>query len=210
VAASLDPWPHGQRGTEPAEQLAPRVVGNLRRHAWPTLGQATLDALGSPTGPRPPSAAAPGWSPGGVSVGGDVAVALAGVDQRVSRVGAVVATPGWTRPGVGDLVDPSRVLPQGQADADAPWSSDRLDPLSRRRADARGPAVTLGCGADDAHVPPGGALRFRAALRAAYAAVAERVRVTVHPGVGHLEGARHPAPARDCLAWFLESPAPAA
>jgi hypothetical protein len=37
---------------------------------------------------------------GGVSMGGDVAVALAGVDPRIDRVAALVATPDWARPGM--------------------------------------------------------------------------------------------------------------
>jgi uncharacterized protein len=105
-----------------------------------------------------------------------------------------------------DLFDPSRVLPQGQADAYAQWFYDQLDPRSHLDAYVHGPAITFECGADDTHVPPDGALRFQAALREAYPAVAERVRVTLHPGIGHLDGAQNPTLARNCLAWFLESP----
>lgn len=54
-------------------------------------------------------------------MGGDVAVALAGIDHRVIRVAAIVATPDWTRPGMRDIRDPSRVLPQGDADHYAQW-----------------------------------------------------------------------------------------
>jgi hypothetical protein len=31
-------------------------------------------------------------------MGGDVSIALAGIDERVSRVAAMIATPDWTRP----------------------------------------------------------------------------------------------------------------
>jgi uncharacterized protein len=48
-----------------------------------------------------------------VSTGGDIAVAPAGIDQRISRVAAIVATPHWTRPGMRDIRDPLRALPQG-------------------------------------------------------------------------------------------------
>jgi hypothetical protein len=97
VAVSLDSWQHGQRGTEPGEQVAQRVFGNFRRHLWPILGQTTLDALRVTDWAMATLGSGPGVVAGGVSVGGDVAVALAGIDQRVSRVGAIVATPGWTR-----------------------------------------------------------------------------------------------------------------
>lgn len=37
---------------------------------------------------------------GGVSMGGDVALVLAGTDDRIALVSALVATPDWTRPGM--------------------------------------------------------------------------------------------------------------
>ena len=52
---------------------------------------------------------------GGVSMGGDIAVALAAVDHRVTRVGAVVATPDWTRPGMTRVGEPDAVIDQGAA-----------------------------------------------------------------------------------------------
>jgi len=58
------------------------------------------------------------------------------------------------------------------------------------------------CGADDTHVPADGAQRFRAALHEAYPSAAERVRVTVHAGVGHIDGGRSEALLRHCLPWF--------
>jgi uncharacterized protein len=128
TAVSLDPWQHGERGTETAEQISSRVFGDFRRHMWPILGQTTLDALrvadwaAAEFGARDVAA-------GGVSMGGDIAVALAGIDQRISRVAAVAATPDWTRPGMRDIRDPSRVLPQGGPDAYAQWFYDHLDPL---------------------------------------------------------------------------------
>ena len=46
------------------------------------------------------------------------------------------------------------------------------------------PWQTFECGADDTHVPPDGALRFRDALAEAYPHAAASVRVTLHPGTG--------------------------
>jgi len=155
VAVSLDPWRHGQRGTESGEQIAQRVFGNFRRHMWPILGQTTLDSLRVVDWAMADLHAGPEVVAGGVSMGGDVAVALAGIDNRITRVAAIVATPDWTRPGMTDLFDPYRVLPQGQADAYAQWFHDQLDPLTHLHAYAHGPAITFECGADDTHVPPG-------------------------------------------------------
>lgn len=80
-AIGLDPWQHGARGSESADEIRARVFSDFRRHVWPMIGQTTLDCLrvidyfgGGPV------------VAGGTSMGGDVAVALAGIDHRVTRV----------------------------------------------------------------------------------------------------------------------------
>ncbi len=206
VAVSLDPWQHGERGAESGEQILERVFGNFRRYMWPILGQTALDSLRvidwAMANLRAGEVVA-----GGVSMGGDVAVALAGMDKRVVRVASIVATPDWTRPGMHDITDPSRVLPQGQADAYAQWFYDHLDPFTHVHAYTHGPAILFECGAEDTHVPPDGAFRFQAALRNAYPHLAGRVRVTVHPGLGHIDAAKNPTLPQNCMAWFLQAPA---
>jgi dienelactone hydrolase len=205
VAVSLDPWQHGERGIESGEQIAGRVLGDFRRQMWPLLGQTTLDSLRVIDWAMETLQAGPEVVAGGVSMGGDVAVALVGVDQRITRVAAVVATPDWTRPGMRDLTDPSAVLPQGQADSYAQWFYDRLDPLTHLAAYAHGPAITFECGADDTHVPPYGALRFRDALRRLDPLQAQRVRVNLHSGIGHIDGVQSPTLTDECVSWFLQS-----
>jgi hypothetical protein len=81
VAVSFDLWQHGERGSESAEDIRARVFAPYRRYKWPILGQTTLDvlrvidwALGILGGGA--SAVA-----GGISLGGDAAVVLAGIDQ---------------------------------------------------------------------------------------------------------------------------------
>jgi uncharacterized protein len=189
-AVSLDPWQHGERGSESADEIRARVFTGFRRHMWPIIGQTTLDCLRviDHSGGGPVVA-------GGTSMGGDVAVALAGIDRRVTRVAPIVATPDWTRPGMRDIRDPSRVLPQGDADSYAQWFFDRLDPLTHRANYAHGPAILFECGADDVHVLPNGAQRFAAAR-------GEGVCVNVRPGVGHIDGASSQELVDSCIAWL--------
>jgi pimeloyl-ACP methyl ester carboxylesterase len=189
-AVSLDPWQHGERGTESADQIRERVFTDFRRHMWPIIGQTTLDCLRviDHFGGGPVVA-------GGTSMGGDAALALAGIDRRVTRVAASASTPDWTRPGMRDIRDPSRVLPQGDADRYAQWFFDRLDPLTHVDDYAHGPAILFECGAEDVHVPPDGAGRFADAL-------GENVRVNLRAGLGHIEVASSPDVIESCIAWL--------
>jgi dienelactone hydrolase len=203
TAVSFDLWQHGERGTETAGQIASRVFGGFRRHMWPILGQTTLDALRVADWAAAEFGATD-MAAGGVSTGGDIAVALAGIDQRISRVAAIAATPDWSRPGMRDITDPSQVLPQGEPDAYAQWFYNQLDPLSHLSHYAHAPAIAFECGANDTHVGPEGALRFRDALATACPQAAACVRVTIHSGTGHLEAGQNPALFQNCLAWLAE------
>jgi pimeloyl-ACP methyl ester carboxylesterase len=189
-AVSFDPWQHGARGSESADDIRARVFSDFRRHMWPMIGQTTLDCMRviDHFGAGPVVA-------GGTSMGGDVAIALAGIDHRVTRVAAIVATPDWTRPGMRDISDPSRALAQGDADSYAQWFYDHLDPMTHAENYAHGPAILFECGADDVHVPPDGAQRFAAAL-------GEDVRVNVRAGLGHIDGASSPQLIDSCIAWL--------
>lgn len=79
LAISLDPWQHGERGDESPDQIAARVFAGFRDHMWPILGQTTLDAKRVIDWALT-DLARPDVVAGGVSMGGDIAVALAGID----------------------------------------------------------------------------------------------------------------------------------
>jgi dienelactone hydrolase len=169
---------------------------------WPILGQTTLDALRVLDWAAASLDTGPSVVAGGVSMGGDIAVAQAGIDNRVGRVAAIVANPDWTRPGMRQLYDPDTVLPQPPADSYAQWFYDRLDPLSHLDQYARAPAIAFHCGADDTHVPPEGALRFQEAWRQAYPRDADEIQVKLHAGRGHLDAARDQEIIDQSVAWL--------
>lgn len=200
VAISFDPWQHGARGTEAREQLMQRVFGNFRRNMWPILGQTALDTLRIIDWATQKFGVAT-VSMGGISMGGDIAVAAAGLDHRITRVAAIIATPDWLRPGMCDFGDPPQVMDPGAPDAYARFFYDHLNPLTHLEAYAHRPAITFECGAADRHVPPDGAQRFQAALAAAYRESPARLRVNLHPGVGHGVA---PGMWDNSLAWLLE------
>jgi dienelactone hydrolase len=205
VAVSFDPWQHGERGTESAEEIRQRVFGAYRRHKWPILGLTTLDALRVIDWTFETLGAGPVLVAGGISMGGEVAATLAGIDRRVAAVAAIGSSPDWSSPGMHGFDDPSTPLDQGQPDAYAQWFYDRLDPRTHLDRYARGPWMAFECGQEDFHVPADGAMRFQSALRDTHPHAAERVRVTVHPGIGHLDAMRSGELHQRCLGWFRQT-----
>jgi dienelactone hydrolase len=205
VALSLDPWQHGERGKESETEIGTRVFGNFRRHMWPILGQTTLDVLRVIDWAVTTLHVEPHISIAGLSMGGDIAVAAAGLDHRIERVAAVIATPDWLRPGMQDLFNPGVLLPPGEPDAYAQYFYDHLNPLTHLAAFGHGPAIHFVCGEQDTHVPPASALRFQTALQEASPAAGDHVQVTLLPGLGHLDFSDPHPWWSDCLAWLTRA-----
>jgi uncharacterized protein len=199
VALSFDPWLHGERATkEPPEELFARGMSNFPRVVWPMIGQSALDVLAVIDWAIDELAIEPPCYIGGISLGGDIAVAAAGLDDRIGCVATMLATPDWERPGM--HVD-GQLVPQGRPDAYAAFFFRHINPLTNLRGFARAPAMTFECGAEDDHVPPDGALRFQAALHLypTYDSDPKRIRVTLHAGAGHESTT---AMWENCLSWF--------
>ena len=93
---------------------------------------------------------------GGVSMGGDIAVAAAGIDRRIDLVATALATPDWLRPGSQES--------QGSAEAIGDAFYRRLDPITHLERYADRPRFLFVCGDDDRQVPPESAAVFLKAL----------------------------------------------
>ena len=187
LALSFDPWQHGERGTENGPQIGNRVFGNFRHFMWPILGQSTLDTLRIIDWAFASfqSSLSPSVFMGGISMGGDISVAAAGLDSRITCVSAIIATPDWLRPGMQDLSRPGTLLPPGEPGAYANFFYHQLNPLTHLPSYSHHPAITFECGANDIHVPPDGALHFQQALRTQNASYEEHIQVNLHEGAGH-------------------------
>lgn len=198
VAVSFDSWERGARATENPATLMPRVWANWPLAAWPIHGNGALEVLRVVDWAAKEFAVSPPFAVGGNSLGGDIAVAAAGLDRRIGCVAVTVATPDWKRPGM--RVDGALVAP-GEPDAYASYFYDRINPLTNLRSYSHRPAIAFECGADDDHVPADGAIRFQSALADVYGEMKARVRVNLHPGVGH---STVPAMMANCIAWLRE------
>ncbi|MGZ4269818.1 MAG: alpha/beta hydrolase family protein [Solirubrobacteraceae bacterium] len=193
-AVSFDAPGHGERAEGDSWAFAARTLAAFRARMWPLLGETTLEALKvldwaiAETGATSVIA-------GGDSMGGDVAVALAGIDPRVGRVAAIGSTPDWARPGMTVLDDPATVLEQGKPSSYGAWLRAELDPMLHVERYDRDVAIAFECGDEDSHVPPENAEAFAAR-------VGDRVRVRRHPGLDHLGTVRSTAAHEGCADFF--------
>lgn len=193
VGLSFDPYQHGERRIESVDELRTRVRGNIRRYFWPILGQTATEVSLIIDWAVQTLGVLPQVGIGGISMGGDISVAAAGLDQRIAAVAAGVATPDWLRPGSFE--------PPGEPDQLAQTWYDRCNPLTHLEHYRHGVAISFQCGADDQQVPPDGAQRFVAALQASsYAEQPERLAIFLQPGIAHQYTA---AMWEEALRWFI-------
>jgi uncharacterized protein len=206
LSCSFDPPGHGARSDgRPAAQLASEVLASFRQRMWPLLGQTVLDSqrvldwMEDRFGVSAPHVA------GGVSMGGDAAVALAGADHRIARVCSLIATPDWTRPGMRAVDGAPQVLAQGEADERAQRFFDAFNPMSHLDAYGRDVFISFQCGGADQQVPPEAALRFRDALVSRDPNAAGRVQVDLYEGLSHAAAGSDKRLTLAALDWLTRS-----
>ena len=201
-AVSFDAVGHGARGAGDPWEFASGVLAAFRRRMWPILGQTTLEAMRVLTWAQALAGGAGSALAGGVSMGGDVAIALAGIDDRVRRVATVGSTPNWSRPDMRELGDASAVIDQGEADRYAQWFADHLDPSRHPKRYRDGAAITFELGEDDHHVPCENARAFLTQVQELDPAAGGRIRVQTYPGLDHLAVTTNDAPLTAATDWL--------
>ncbi|AZZ39398.1 hypothetical protein C0Z10_06155 [Acidipropionibacterium jensenii] len=207
LAVSIDPLRHGMRADRRSKDLFAEVMEHFRATMWPILGGTVLDAMAvldwavERFGISGPILA------GGISMGGDAALALAGADRRILRVAAIAATPDWTRPRMTLIGQPERPIDQGEGSVTGSWLRARLDPLLhtdryRRRLDLR-----LDVGTCDSHVPGEAAHRFASELRSAgpegQGRPEPRIDVVDHQGLDHSEMCHRHQILIEAIDWLV-------
>ncbi|NYJ74288.1 hypothetical protein [Allobranchiibius huperziae] len=204
---SFDPPEHGRRATATdARVFAAEVLAAFRLRMWPLLGRTTLESMRVLTWAQHRLDRVGPVLAGGVSMGGDVAIALAGVDNRIRRVAAVGSTPSWERPGMRSLTDPADLLDQGEADPYSAWFAAQLDPVRHLDHYLRDVGIAFELGGEDHHIPAGNAQDFRRALVDRDPAAGDRVRITVRDGLDHF-GVTTDQDALEAAAEWLMTPA---
>ncbi|AXE38866.1 alpha/beta hydrolase family protein [Acidipropionibacterium virtanenii] len=200
LAVGIDPRRHGERADLPPDRLFELVMNRFRATMWPILGGTVLDAMAVIDEELSAHRIDGPVLAGGVSMGGDIAIALAGIDPRVTRVAAIASTPDWTRPGMTLIGRPGQVIDQGEATSGGRWLRDHLDPLAHPDRFRRELAIRLDVGAADTHVPAEAAHRFAALL--ADGPPAPQIAVVDHPGLDHPDLCRDPQVLGGALSWL--------
>ena len=177
AALALDPREHGARATLSGPELRERVLGNIRRHFWPILAGTAEDIPRVVDWAASELGVAGAIGIGGISMGGDIAVAAAGLDPRIEAVAAGIATADWLRPGSFE--------PPGAPDDFAQQCYRRRNPLTNPSGFLRELAITFQCGVQDKQVPPQGGETFVALLNQLDPGRRDLREVVLHEGVGH-------------------------
>lgn len=177
VALAYDPYQHGERRVESHEEFVGRIIGNIRRHFWPILAHSSEDVSRVIDWAIEELNVEQKVCIGGISMGGDISVAAAGVDARIAVVAACIATPDWLRPG-------SHEMP-GNADRYAWRCYERCNPITNLSRYAHAPAISFQCGANDTQVPPDGAQRFVELLAPLYREYSGHLDICLHENTSH-------------------------
>jgi dienelactone hydrolase len=206
TAVSFDAWQHGERALEPTSDLIDRAFSQFRATVWPILGRTVLDAVAVIDHAVGTFELGDDVVAGGISMGGDIAIALAGIDTRISRVAAMIATPDWTRPGMTRLDDPTTEIDQGAPTALGQWLFDNLDPMTHASRYRDRPAIAFDVGGQDRHIPSAHAQAFQERIVRDDLGAAGRIQVRVHPGLDHLTAGRTQAVQDEALGFLAAPP----
>jgi uncharacterized protein len=186
-ALSFDNWEHGERTNLTREQVGARTIGNFRRYMWVNIGQTAMDTLRVIDWAIATLGVEPQITMGGLSMGGDISITAAGMDKRIRRVAAVIATPDWLRPGMMDLGKEGHLpLPVGTPDAYSRLFYEQFNPITHLSHYAHAPEIHFVNGEKDDHVPPEASFRFKSALAELYPRAAENVSIDLLPGLDHM------------------------
>ncbi len=191
-AISIDPWLHGERSGDLQEDVRALVFQEFRKHMWQILGITTLDVFRVIDWVIDMFKLDRNVVAGGLSMGGDIAIALAGIDARVSRVAAVAATPNWERPGMTDVMDATKIVNQGDSTNFSKWLYNRLNPITNLNSFGRPLQLHVELGELDTHINPQWMLDFKNDLITDYANAERNIEIVINNGFNHISLLQNP------------------
>jgi len=185
-AISIDPWLHGDRSGDLQEAVRTLVFQEFRKYMWQILGITTLDVFRSIDWAIDTFKLNRNVAAGGLSMGGDIDIALAGIDSRVSKVAALASSPDWERPGMTDVLNSNKVINQGKSSNFGNWLFSKLNPMSNLDSFKRPLNMHVELGELDTHINPQWMLDFKNGLSGDYKNAEHNIEIVINSGCNHV------------------------
>lgn len=182
IALAFDNYQHGERSDEDEMELAMRVFSNMQRYGWAILGQTVLDTERIIDWAIENLNIIPEIYMGGISMGGDISIAAAGIDSRIRKIVPIVATPDWLRPGMHDIIEPDELMDPGRPDAYSQFFYDQFNPITHLNRYIDGPCMRVTLGEEDSHIPPENMERFKNELKKLSPKSADKIQIVYLKG----------------------------
>ena len=203
-AISLDPVLHGERHLPQDPDLRSLVFQNFRAVMWNILGTTVLDAFRVLDWVVSKYNLNNDIVVGGISMGGDIAVSLAGIDKRVRKVAVIAASPDWLRPGMTDVMDSAKVIAQGDPTPFGAWLYSNLDPLTNLSNYSHTPQILFELGETDTHISPSYAVGFKEQLSQNNQDSAAAIEIHINTGADHLTVIQDHAVLDRCIQFLVK------
>lgn len=152
LAISLDPWMHGERGRNRKNSIRTEALKHFRTLMWQVLGLTVLDCYKIVDWASGEFGVAENIVAGGLSMGGDIAISLAGIDKRIKKVAGVASSPDWYRNGMTDVMDSTKIIDQGDPSDFSQWLCDKLNPMINTENYKHNVTMQLEYGRKDSHI----------------------------------------------------------
>ena len=200
LAISIDAWQHGERKVDNSpEEMIERIFSNFYNNMWPILGQTVLNIKEIIDHILKAYNISNKVFIGGLSMGGDIAIATAILDKRISCIASMCSTPDWKRPGMKDYNNPELLMETGNPDSYATSFYNQFDPITHLDSYSYLPPISFECGEIDFHVPVDGAIQFKNKLLKFYKNEPEKININIHKNTGHQSTAEM---WQNCKNWF--------
>ncbi len=185
-ALSIDPWMHGERKGNGNNEIRTLVFRDFKAYMWQILGITTMDVYRVIDWAIQSYKLGDNVVAGGLSMGGDIAIALAGIDKRVRRVSAIASSPDWNRSGMTDVMDSKKIIEQGNSTAFGKWLYDKLNPSTNIQNFSNLPFIHVELGALDTHINPIWTNNFKNKLCESYPNAEHKIEIVINEDCNHL------------------------
>ena len=204
LSVSLDPYLHGKRNSVKRPGIRTRVFNEFRAYMWNILGITILDCMRIMDWAIKEFNLKNTAVAGGLSMGGDIAVSLAGADKRIRKISTVASSPDWLRSGMTDVMDSSKVIDQGSSTVYGAWLYSKLNPISNLNNYSRGQEMLFILGENDTHINPSYAKRFQELLIQKENGMSEKITINIVEGANHISLLQKKTILREALEFLVE------